>query len=114
MSASNSSAPGASTPGGELEQISPGAWPTAQGGQTENAPPAATLPSAGPESVNSVAEQLRDNWERTKGKLRKKFGELTDNDLVYVEGQEAALIDHIRQKTGRSRAEINEALGMHG
>jgi len=114
MSAPNSSAPGSSTPGGELQQISPEAWPTANGGQTENSPPAAIIPPAGPESINSVAEQLRDNWERIKGSLRKQYGELTDNDLVYVRGQESALIDRIRQKTGRSRVEINEALGMHG
>jgi len=114
MSAPSSSAPGSSTPGGELQQISPGAWPTANGGQTENRPPAAAISQAGPESINSVAEQLRDNWERTKDDLRKKYCELTDNDLLYVEGQESALIDRIRQKTGRSRAEINKALGMHG
>jgi uncharacterized protein YjbJ (UPF0337 family) len=114
MSAPSSSAPGSSTPGGELQQISPGACPTANGGQTENSLPAATIPQVGPASINSVAEQLRDNWERIKGNLRKQYGELTDDDLLYVEGEESAMIDRIRQKTGRSRAEINEALGTHG
>jgi hypothetical protein len=36
MPTSQSSAPGPATPGGELQQISPGAWPTANGGQVEN------------------------------------------------------------------------------
>jgi uncharacterized protein YjbJ (UPF0337 family) len=112
MSASNPSAPGPSTPGGELEQISPGAWPTATGGQTENAVESAATPSSGPESINNVAELLRDNWERVKGNLRKKYDELTDDDLLYAEGQESAVIDRIRQKTGCSIADIRDALSQ--
>ncbi len=110
MSASNSSA-GSSTPGGELQQISPDAWPTENGGQAEHSEPAKRPVESAP--INSAAEQLRDNWERIKGDLRKKYDELTDEDLRYVAGQEPALIDHIRQKTGRSRAEIEAALNLH-
>ena len=113
MSASNFPAPGSSTPGGEVRQISPGAWPTADDGQLENPAPPVFIPQSGPDSIPSVAEQLRDNWERTKGNLRRKYGELTDDDLRYVEGQEPALITHIQQKTGCSRAEIEEALSLH-
>lgn len=113
MSAPNSSTPGSSTPGGELQQISPGAWPTADGSQAENSPPPAAIPPLGTESIPSVAEQLRDNWERGKSNLRKQYGELTDGDLRYVEGQEPALIAHIQQKTGCSQAEIKEALSLH-
>jgi uncharacterized protein YjbJ (UPF0337 family) len=114
MSAPTSSAPGPSTPGGELEQISPGAWPTADGGQTENSTEPASNITSEPESINVVAEQLRDNWERAKGNLRRKYGELTDQDLLYAEGQESAVIDRIRQKTGCSLADIRAALGQPG
>ena len=109
MNAANSS-PGPSTPGGELQQISPDAWPTATGGQNEHSLPAVAIPPPAP--INSMAEQLRDNWERIKGNLRKKYGELTDDDLGYVEGQESALIHRLQQKTGRSRAEIESSLNV--
>jgi uncharacterized protein YjbJ (UPF0337 family) len=115
MSTPSSPSPSSSTPGGELLQISPGAWPTANGGQTENRALAASPPpSSAPESINGVAEQLRDNWERVKGNLRKKYGELTDDDLLYGEGQELAVIERIRQKTGCSIDEIKEALNQPG
>jgi len=62
------------------------------------------------DSVPCLAECLRDNWERVKGSLKRKFGELTDEDLMYVERMEDAVVDHIREKTGRSREEITAAL----
>ncbi len=111
MPATNSS-PGPSTPGGELQQISPDAWPTATGGQSEHSLPAVAISPPPPAPINCMAEQLRDNWERVKGGLRKKYGELTDADLSYVEGQESALIHRLQQKTGRTRAEIEAALNV--
>ena len=110
--------PGSDVPGGEELQINPAAWPapetiTPQPGNLPPAPnpdPARNQPA---NAVSSSAEELRDNWERIKGDLRKKYDELTDEDLRYVAGQEPALIDHIRQKTGRSRAEIEAALNLH-
>jgi hypothetical protein len=56
MSASNSSAPGPSTPGGELQQISPGAWPTANGGQTDNPAQSAPIPQSEPKIIVKVAK----------------------------------------------------------
>ena len=113
MNSTASSSPGSSTPGGELQQISPGAWPTADGSQTESSAPAVFVQAPESNPINSAAEQLRDNWERIKGNLQRKYGELTDNDLRYVKGQEPALIEHIQQKTGCSRTEIEEALNLH-
>jgi len=31
--------------------------------------------------------QIKGNWNLVKGKLKKQFGSLTDNDLLYVEGR---------------------------
>jgi len=32
--------------------------------------------------------EMKGNWNKIKGKLKEKYGELTDNDLRYVEGKE--------------------------
>jgi hypothetical protein len=56
MSAPNSSAPTSATPGGELQQISPEAWPTENGGQTENSVPPPSIPPAVPKRLPNVAE----------------------------------------------------------
>jgi hypothetical protein len=69
MSAPNSSAPGPSTPGGELQQISPGAWPTADGGQVENSARATATPQSNLTPVPSPAKQVGDNSKRSKGNV---------------------------------------------
>jgi uncharacterized protein YjbJ (UPF0337 family) len=52
---------------------------------------------------------LKGNWNVIKGKLKQKYGQLTDDDLVYVEGKEDELIGNIQRKVGKSREEV-EAL----
>jgi uncharacterized protein YjbJ (UPF0337 family) len=109
------SLPGPATPGGELDQIAPFAWPATNPKRNPTAPPSPVAENA-PErvgtgdSVPCLAECLRDNWERVKDNLQRQFGELTDEDLLYGERLEEAVVDRIREKTGRSREEITSAL----
>ena len=53
---------------------------------------------------------IKGNWNLIKGKLKQKYAQLTDNDLIYVEGKEDELLGGIQKKTGRSRAEIERFL----
>jgi len=107
------SLPGPNTPGGELEQIAPFAWPPTR---PKPAPKPSAVKNNAPDqvglndSVPCLAECLRDNWERVKDDLQRQFGELTDEDLLHVERLEEAVVEHIREKTGRSREEITAAL----
>ena len=52
----------------------------------------------------------KGNWNIVKGKLKQRYGQLTDDDLRYVEGQEEELLGRIQKRTGRTRDEIEEAL----
>ena len=49
-----------------------------------------------------------------KGKLKQKYGQLTDNDLTFADGKEDELLGRLQQKLGKSkedlRAEIEEAI----
>ena len=36
-------------------------------------------------------DKLKGNWNELKGKLKQKYGELTDDDLTYAEGKEDEL-----------------------
>lgn len=50
--------------------------------------------------------EIKGNWNETKGKLKQKWGELTDDDLDYTEGKEDELVGRIQQKTGKTRDEV--------
>lgn len=45
-----------------------------------------------------------------KGKLKQKYADLTDDDLLYVEGKEDELLGKLQQKLGKTRAEIEREL----
>ena len=34
------------------------------------------------------SKEMEGNWEQLKGKLKQKYAELTDDDLLYEEGKE--------------------------
>lgn len=55
--------------------------------------------------------ELKGNWNVIKGKLKQKFGELTDDDLIFEEGQEDELWGRMQQKVGKTKEEIMKELG---
>ena len=54
--------------------------------------------------------EIKGNWNIAKGKLKQKWGELTDDDLDYVEGKQDELVGRIQKRTGKAREEIEEAI----
>lgn len=58
--------------------------------------------------MSANTDKLKGNWNIIKGKLKQQYGDLTDDDLAYVEGQEDELIGRIQKKTGRTKEEIKE------
>lgn len=55
--------------------------------------------------------QIKGNWNVIKGKLKKKYGTLTDDDLIYEEGLEDQFIGNIMKKLGKSYDEIQKEIG---
>jgi len=45
-----------------------------------------------------------------KGKLKQQYGELSDDDLVYVEGKEDELIGRLQTKLGKSKEEVKKII----
>ena len=54
--------------------------------------------------------QIKGNWNEIKGKLKQKFADLTDDDLVYAEGREDELLGRLQQRLGKSEEEIRRAV----
>ena len=53
---------------------------------------------------------IKGNWNIAKGRLKKKWGELTDNDLEYAEGKEDELLGRIQKRTGQTREAVEKAV----
>ncbi|QGY47663.1 CsbD family protein [Maribellus comscasis] len=53
---------------------------------------------------------VKGKWNVIKGKLKQKYGELTDDDLTYVEGKEDELLGRIQERTGKAREELIEEI----
>lgn len=54
--------------------------------------------------------KLKGNWNILKGKLKEKYGELTDDDLTYVEGKEDQLLGKIQKRTGQAEDSLRREL----
>lgn len=54
--------------------------------------------------------EWKGQWNQIKGKLKEKYAELTDNDLLYTEGKEDELLGRIQQRTGKTRREIEKEI----
>jgi len=49
---------------------------------------------------------IEGNWNEIKGKLKQKYGDLTDNDLTFAKGKEEEMYGRLQKKLGKSKDEI--------
>lgn len=52
--------------------------------------------------------EIKGNWNEMKGKLKQKYADLTDDDLLYVEGKGDELYGRLQQKLGKSKEELDK------
>jgi uncharacterized protein YjbJ (UPF0337 family) len=55
-------------------------------------------------------QTLQGNWNEIKGKLRNKWGQLTNDDLQMAHGNVDQLVGLIQRKTGEARSAIEKFL----
>lgn len=53
---------------------------------------------------------LKGRWNILKGKVKQQYADLTDDDLLYVEGKEDELYGKLQKKTGKTREEVQSWL----
>ncbi|HWY93517.1 MAG TPA: CsbD family protein [Chthoniobacterales bacterium] len=54
--------------------------------------------------------ELKGNWNQLKGKLKQKYGQLTDDDLSFSEGKEDELFGRLQQKLGKTKEAIRDEI----
>jgi uncharacterized protein YjbJ (UPF0337 family) len=50
--------------------------------------------------------KLQGDWNETKGKIKKAYGDLTDDDLKRDEGNDDEFVGRLQQKLGRTKDDV--------
>lgn len=53
-------------------------------------------------------EQLKGQWSQLKGEVKKKWGQLTDDDLTEVQGDYDKLVGKIQERYGDSEESVRQ------
>lgn len=51
---------------------------------------------------------IKGNWNELKGKMKQAYGDLTDDDLSYADGQEDEMVGKVQQRLGKTREDVIE------
>ena len=83
----------------------------------EGLEPAQLRPSARPDRKQhsktgymSTKLQFKGNWNEIKGKLKQKYGQLTDDDLTFSEGKDEELLGRLQKRLGQSKEDIRKTI----
>ena len=53
---------------------------------------------------------IKGNWNEVAGKLKQKYANLTDDDLLFKEGKEEELVGKLQKILGKSKEEIRNLI----
>ena len=53
---------------------------------------------------------IKGNWNELKGKLKQKYGNLTDDDLTFAEGKEDELLGRLQKRLGKSKEDVRKEI----
>jgi uncharacterized protein YjbJ (UPF0337 family) len=56
------------------------------------------------------SDRMKGKWNQLKGEVKRKWGQVTDDDLLQVEGNMDKLIGKIQERTGEQRDAIRQWL----
>jgi uncharacterized protein YjbJ (UPF0337 family)/ElaB/YqjD/DUF883 family membrane-anchored ribosome-binding protein len=54
------------------------------------------------------SQELQGQWQSIRGKVKEKWGQLTDDDLQIASGNVDQLFGRIQQKTGQTKRQIED------
>jgi uncharacterized protein YjbJ (UPF0337 family) len=58
--------------------------------------------------MNSL--QIKGSWKEIQGKLKQKYAQLTDNDLMFTEGKEDEMLGRIQKRIGKTKEDIKREI----
>ena len=54
--------------------------------------------------------EIQGDWNITKGKLKQKWAQLTDDDLQFADGKHDELLGRIQKRTGETREAVEKVI----
>jgi len=54
--------------------------------------------------------EIKGNWNETAGKLKQKFANLTDDDLLLAKGKEEELWGRLQTKLGKTKEQLHKII----
>ncbi|MDX2178970.1 MAG: CsbD family protein [Bryobacteraceae bacterium] len=57
-------------------------------------------------------EQLEGNWMQAKGKIKEKWGKLTDDDLTVAAGKRDILAGKIQERYGMAKEQAEKEVDL--
>lgn len=54
--------------------------------------------------------EAKGNWNEQKGKLKQKFGFLTDNDLMFEEGKKEEMLGRLQITLGKTKSDLQKLI----
>lgn len=58
--------------------------------------------------MNTVS--IEGNWKEISGKLKQRYANLTDDDVLFAEGKEEELLGRLQKKLGKTKEEIRKVI----
>jgi uncharacterized protein YjbJ (UPF0337 family) len=55
-------------------------------------------------------EQIQGKWQEYKGKAKQRWGHLTDNDLMVINGKRDALAGKLLERKGATKSQIDKEI----
>jgi uncharacterized protein YjbJ (UPF0337 family) len=59
-------------------------------------------------------DRIEGNWQQLKGKVKQRWGKLTDDDLTVIEGRRDELCGKIQERYGITREEAERQVEEFG
>jgi uncharacterized protein YjbJ (UPF0337 family) len=56
--------------------------------------------------IDMTKLEFKGGWNEVKGKLKQKYGQLTDDDLSFTEGKDDEFLGRLQQKLGQTKEAI--------
>ncbi len=53
---------------------------------------------------------FKGSWNEIKGKMKQKYADLTDDDLLFAEGKEEEMLGRLQQRTGRTKEDLRQEI----